>query len=147
MRFRGEFVFNLILMTCGLAIVVVSLQIGFGTFKKPGSGLFPFFCGLIVFLMNTILLWQKSQRSQSTFVQEEVKKFIWMIGPFILWILLMPLFGYVLMTFLSTFALSKILKLEGWRKPLILSLGTMGLCYFLFDYCLYLDLPRGFLTF
>jgi hypothetical protein len=60
---------------------------------------------------------------------------------------LMPLFGYVLMTFLSTFALSKILKLEGWRKPLILSLGTMGLCYFLFDYCLYLDLPRGFLTF
>jgi hypothetical protein len=45
---------------------------------------------------------------------------------------------------LATLSFSKILKLEGWRKPLLLSSGNTALSYLLFDYCLYLDLPRGF---
>ena len=67
-----------------------------------------------------------------------------MIIFFLIWLLLMPLLGYVVLTFICTFGLSKTLKLEGWLKPMILSSSTTALCYVLFDYFLYLDLPRGF---
>jgi hypothetical protein len=79
------------------------------------------------------------------FRTEEMKKFIGLMIPFILWMILIPLFGYVVMTFICTFSLSKVLGLKGWLNPLGLSLGTTGLCYILFDYFLYLDLPRGLL--
>jgi putative tricarboxylic transport membrane protein len=147
MKIRGESVLNLILLIFGLAIMALALQMGFGSLKRPGSGLFPFFSGLIVFLANAILLGRKSQWSPSLFSRQEMNRFIWMVVPFVLWILLMPLIGYIFMTFLSTLFLSKILRLEGWRKPLILSLGTTGLSYLLFGYYLYLDLPRGILSF
>jgi hypothetical protein len=38
-----------------------------------------------------------------------------------------------------------VMKLEGWVKPLVLSAATAIFIYLLFDYWLYIDLPRGFL--
>ena len=55
----------------------------------------------------------------------------------------MPWLGYVAVTLVSVFALSKIMQLEGWLKPLILSAATALFIYFLFDVWLYIDLPRG----
>jgi hypothetical protein len=37
------------------------------------------------------------------------------------------------------------MKLEGWWKPLAVSAGTALSIYALFDYWLYVDLPRGIL--
>ena len=37
------------------------------------------------------------------------------------------------------------MNLEGWLKPLSVSVGTALFIYFLFDYCLYIDLPKGIL--
>ena len=146
-KIRGESILNFVLVLSGIGIMAVALQMGFGNFRRPGSGLFPFFCGLVIFLANLVLLVKKSERSPSHFSRRELKGFFWMAAPFFLWVLLMPLLGYILMTFLSTLFLSKALRLEGWRKPLVLSMATTGLTYFLFGYYLYLDLPRGFLNF
>ena len=64
---------------------------------------------------------------------------------FCLWILAMPRLGYVVVSLLATYAFCKIMKLEGWRKPLAVSVGTALFIYALFDYWLYIDLPRGIL--
>jgi hypothetical protein len=37
------------------------------------------------------------------------------------------------------------MKLEGWLKPLSISFGTTLFIYLLFDYWLYIDLPKGIL--
>jgi hypothetical protein len=37
------------------------------------------------------------------------------------------------------------MKLEGWVKPLAVSGGTALFLYLLFDYWMYIDLPRGIL--
>ena len=68
-----------------------------------------------------------------------------MTATFSLWILAMPLLGYVLVTLLAVFSFGKIMRLEGWRKPLALSVGTALFIYVLFDHWLYVDLPRGLL--
>jgi hypothetical protein len=68
-----------------------------------------------------------------------------MTAAFCVWILLMPLLGYVAVTLLATFGFCKVMKLEGWLKPLFISLGTTLFIYLLFDYWLYIDLPKGIL--
>jgi hypothetical protein len=62
-----------------------------------------------------------------------------------LWIITMPVLGYVIATFAVSYAFCKIMKLEGWLKPLALSIATGVFIYLLFDVWLYIDLPRGIL--
>jgi hypothetical protein len=68
-----------------------------------------------------------------------------MILTFVFWIIAMPYLGYVIVTFIATYCSCKVMKLEGWLRPLVLSVGTALFIYLLFDYWLYIDLPRGIL--
>ncbi len=67
-----------------------------------------------------------------------------MVGAFCIWILLMPLLGYGVVTLLVTWAFCKIMRLEGWWRPLAVSPGRAAFIYLSFDSWLYIDLPRGF---
>ncbi len=145
-KFHAELIFNLILMIIGAYIVVESFRIGFGTLKSPGSGLFTFLAGLLIFFPNFVMIFRrKSTKSEMVLDRYGIKNFIFMSITLGGWLILLPFLGYVVVTFIATFVLSKIMRLEGWPKPLLLSAGTTALCYIFFDYILYLDLPRGFL--
>jgi len=131
----------------GAVIIVVSLAYGFGTFRRPGPGLYPFFIGGSIFVFSIVLLIAgfRSPTSTCLFGPGGMKTFLFMTAAFCLWIVVMPVLGYVLVTFLATGAFGKIMKLEGWWKPLAVSTGTALFIYLLFDYWLYIDLPRGIL--
>lgn len=146
-KFSLETAFILILAALGMIISIVSLGYGFGTFKRPGTGLYPFFIGLCVFIFSTALAVSQLRSSThvSLFGRGEVKTFLLMVASFCLWIVVMPLLGYVLVTPLVTFTFAKIMKLEGWWKPLSISVASTLFIYLLFDYWLYIDLPRGIL--
>ena len=73
-----------------------------------------------------------------------MKTFLSMIGAFVFWIIAMPYLGYPIATLITAFCLCKIMNLEGWLKPSILSAAMALFVYLLFDYWLYIDLPRGF---
>ena len=66
-----------------------------------------------------------------------------MTATFCFWILAMPVLGYVVVTLISTFVFAKAVRLEGWRKPLAVAVGTAAFIWLLFDVWLYIDLPRG----
>ena len=144
--FHAESIFNFILMIIGIVIVIESLRIGFGTLKSPSSGLFTFLAGLLIFITNFTMIFRgKLGKSEIVLDGYGIGNLLFMSATLVGWIMVMPLLGYVVVTFIATYVLSKIMKLEGWVKPLLLSVGTTALCYVLFDYILYLDLPRGFL--
>jgi putative tricarboxylic transport membrane protein len=140
-----EIVFDLFLPVLGVVIMVVSLRYGFGTFRRPGPGLYPFFLGLPIALFGAVLFLSELRKLARSplFGKGEIHTFLLMIAAFCLWILLMPLLGYVVVTMLATFGFGKIMKLEGWWKPFAISAGTTLFVYLLFDYWLYIDLPRG----
>jgi putative tricarboxylic transport membrane protein len=142
-----EILFDFILVILGALIIIISLAYGFGTFRRPGPGLYPFFIGGFIFVFSIVLLIAelRSPAKGSLFDPEGIKTFLLMTAAFCLWIVVMPVLGYVLVTFLATFAFGKIMKLEGWWKPLAVSAGTALFIYLLFDYWLYIDLPRGIL--
>jgi putative tricarboxylic transport membrane protein len=145
-RFSLETAVECLLAFLGLVIMVVSLAYGFGTLRRPGPGLYPFFIGLFlsVFSAALLILDPKPKDRSALFAPQGRKTFLLMIAVFCLWILLMPLLGYVVVTLLATYAFGKIMKLEGWWKPISLSAGTALFLYLLFDYWLYIDLPKGF---
>jgi putative tricarboxylic transport membrane protein len=144
---RGPLFLNIGLTIVGVVITVLSLKLGFGTLKKPGAGLFPFLCGLIIFVESLVLIFFKGKTSDADASPSsyERKHLLSMAAIFILWIILMPWLGYIVVTFLAAFSFSKAIGLEGWRKPILLAAGITGFCYLLFDVYLYVDLPRGFL--
>jgi len=146
-KLRLETIFDFILMILGIIILIVSWGYGFGSFSRPGPGLYPFLIGALVLFFSLILLVLelKPKKSEPVFKEGGSLTFILMVIAFCLWIVVMPFLGYVLVTFLATFAFGKIMKLEGWWKPLAVSVGTAFFIYLLFDYWLYIDLPRGIL--
>lgn len=146
-RNYSEFVFNILLMMMGVVIIAMSFKLGFGTLKKPGTGLIPLSAGLMIFASALVLIVprRRAKASELFFSKQEIKTYSLMTLVFIGWIVTMPFLGYILGTFLSTYCFSKIMRLPGWLKPFLLSLGTTLFCYLLFDVWLYMDLPRGIL--
>ncbi len=139
--------FDLCLPAAGVVILLISLKYGFGTWRKPGPGLYPFFLGfsLAFFGLLLVLSGLRSRIQNLPLQRGDLWTFFLMTAAFCLWILLMPLLGYVTVTLFAAFGFCKVMKLEGWLKPLFLSVGTTLFIYLLFDYWLYIDLPRGIL--
>ena len=146
-RFRLETCFDFFMLVLGVVIAVLSWGYGFGSFGRPGPGLYPFFIGaaISVFAFFLLLSELRSSTSKPVLDQEGAKTLTLMTATFCLWIVAMPLLGYVVVTLLAAYAFCKIMKLEGWRKPAAVSGGTALFIYLLFDYWLYIDLPRGLL--
>jgi hypothetical protein len=142
-----EKLFTLALLVLSLIVCGISLNYGFGTLEKPGPGLYPFFIGLYISFFSGWLLFlrKKSKIAGPFFSKDSITILFLMVTIFVSWIVVMPHLGYVIVTLTATFCFSKVLRLEGWIKPLLLSVGTALFVYVLFDYWLYIDLPRGIL--
>ena len=144
-RLEPFFVFFLLVL--GLVISVISWGYGFGSLRQPGPGLYPFFIGVAIAVFSLFILVSELRSGTSGPVLDKAgaRTLALMTLTFCLWIVAMPLLGYVVVSLLATYAFCKIMKLEGWRKPLAVSAGTALFIYALFDYWLYVDLPRGIL--
>jgi hypothetical protein len=147
MRSKGEKLFNALLFVLGTVIIYGSFQIGFGRFTKPGPGLFSFFCGLILCIQSLFSYVLKKERTENADVLKypgAVKKCLFSIITLTLWIVLMPLLGWLPLTFFVTLSFAKMMQLEGWIKPLMLAAANTLFSYFLFGYLLQIDLPNVF---
>lgn len=144
----GVLIWCILLLILGLTIMASSLQIGFGRFTRPGPGLFPFLCGAIL-AVQSIVLYLVDRRSPEK--GDDVLRhpgallrFFWLTVALVLWIVLMPVLGWLSLTFLVTLSIAKIMGAEGWWKPLLLAAANCVFTYVLFGYLLAIDLPLGF---
>ena len=139
--------FDLLLTSLGTVITAISYGYGFGTATRPGPGLYALFLGLSLSIFGVILFLMDLRKPEQIrlFGKGKIVVLLLMLATFCFWILLMPLLGYVIVTLLACIAFGKIMALEGWRKPLLVSAGTTFFMYLLFDVWMYIDLPRGLL--
>ena len=145
--FKLESFFVFLLLVLGSGISVISWSYGFGSLRQPGPGLYPFFIGVAIAVFSLVILISelRSETSKPLRDKEGAQTLVLMTVTFCFWIVAMPLLGYAVVSLLATYAFCKIMKLEGWWKPLAVSAGTALSIYVLFDYWLYIDLPRGIL--
>jgi len=142
-----QLLMNIIIMMLAIYIIIYSVvDIGFGTLRSPQSGLFPFISGILILITDIAVMLQKSKETEPAFEnRSQIKTFFYILIVFVSWIVVMPYLGYVIISFLVIVLIAKIMKLEGWLKPIVLAVGITVLIYLLFDYWLYIDLPRGIL--
>jgi hypothetical protein len=148
MKFNLEFFLSGFLTLLGGYILLASIRIGFGSLKDPEAGFFPFIAGSIILITSVIGLLPRSQAGEAPPLfqsRRELMTFLSVALLSVLWIIAMPFLGYAVMTFVVAFLYSKTMGLEGWWRPLLLSLGIGLFIYALFDLWLYIDLPRGIL--
>ncbi|MCX5820452.1 MAG: tripartite tricarboxylate transporter TctB family protein [Deltaproteobacteria bacterium] len=146
-NYMSERITHFVIVMLSILMMILSQSYGLGTLGKPGAGLYPFAIGLFIFPLSLSLFISslRSQKKGSILNWEGTMIFLSFVGACVFWIMAMPYLGYPVVTLLATFFLCKIMKLEGWLKPFILSAGTALFIFILFDYWLYIDLPRGFL--
>jgi putative tricarboxylic transport membrane protein len=140
-----ETAFDVVLLVLGCAVAYTSWGYGFGSLSLPGPGLYPLFLGVAI---AVFAVWMLAAHVRTPPQHEPLdsagrKTLLLMSVTFCLWIIAMPLLGYVAVTLIATYAFCKAMKLEGWRKPAAVSIGTALFTYLLFDVWLYIDLPRG----
>lgn len=149
LKSKGELFFCGLLFILGLLIMVSSVHIGFGRFNKPGPGLFPLICGLILCVQSVALNLFKQREAEGENALSRAgapAKFLRVMASFVFWILLMPVLGWLPLTFLVTLSIAKTMNMEGWMKPLLLAGANTAVSYLLFGYLLAIDLPNGFWT-
>ena len=148
---RGEVLFVIALTLFSLIILFMSLQLGFGRIKAPGAGFFPAFISTFGLVLGILLIVRslrttKDQEMKKVFIDRKgFLRLMAMIITFCGWLIVMPWLGFIIVTFLATFAFAKIMGLEGWLKPIMLAIGGSIFIYLLFDVWFYADLPRGIL--
>ncbi len=149
---RGEAGLTFGLAAFGLLLMILSYRLGLGSMKEPGPGFLPFFIGFLMMIFGSLLLGRlvtaKTKKEAGGLAfdgRSGIKRFTGMIVFFCLWLILMPWLGFIIVTFLVSLGFAKMMGLENWLKPLLISCGTTLFIYLIFDVWFYIDLPRGIL--
>jgi putative tricarboxylic transport membrane protein len=149
---KKDIIYIILWNVVSLFFVIFSLRLGLGEIKEPGPGLFPFFLGILLFLVSFCLLVNLLFRigSKDKSVKEKqgkrnLAKLSLVLASLLLYVFLLEKLGYLITSsiFLIIFFRSMGSK---WSSALVASVLTALVTYFVFTY-LGVTLPEGILKF
>jgi putative tricarboxylic transport membrane protein len=151
MRDKAEAMVTLLVIICGLGYFLAATQYPIGKLDSPGPGLMPRLLGIAFIFLSTSLLvtnWlgRRSGPPPSPAHKEQSLKLktpLQVTVILIFYVAALQPFGFALSTFLAIFFTARFMGLEGWWKPVIISVGTVGLVHLLFVLLLDVPLPVG----
>jgi len=150
---RDEVIVGFVIFIFGGITAVLSLKMPIGTFRIPGSGMFPLLLGILLMILSgTFVLKPFSQnkakqpeKGSSIESSESPRALILFLGTMTLVTLFFNKLGYPLSALLLMLALLRILGVKRWTLTLPLSFMTAVVCYFLFVHWLKIPLPKGWI--
>ena len=141
---------SLFWLAVGLATLYGSVQLGLGTLREPGSGLFPFLAGvfislvaLIIFL-KSLIQWRAvplDLKAHWTGVNWHRSLIICLLV--LGFILFLEGLGFFVTSFLLLFLIFRYVERLSWGNSIIIPVLTLGLTYLLFNVLLKSTLPKG----
>ena len=160
-RTNRELQSSLMLLAFALAYVMIAIRYPVDTLDNPGPGVFPRAVG--VFLVS-VTAWQVLRTfwalrrgdagSAGTPAEADAgssgssaggsRPFL-MIGLLVGYLLAVPWVGFYTCTAILILAVTKLMKVPGWVRPLALALGILVCSYVLFQGWLKVPFPRGYL--
>jgi putative tricarboxylic transport membrane protein len=129
-------------------VMVESVRLKLDSIHNPGPGFMPFFLGLALAILSILslfftkeqddvaALWKDWKRRKSTF---------YIVAGLVIYLLLLKTLGFYIDTLLLMFFLFKLSGEKGYRRPVLISLLTLGITYLLFYKLLFIPFPRGLL--
>jgi hypothetical protein len=122
-----------------------------GEMTNPGPGLMPRLLGVVLIGLSAYLfvrgwLGRKAKERKPPGEAEcrlETKTPLWVMLVLVLYAATLNFFGFPLTTFFVVFAAGKIMGLEGWKTPLLLTICVAACAQLLFGFALDVPLPTG----
>jgi putative tricarboxylic transport membrane protein len=122
-----------------------SLQLG--SLNRPGPGFFPFWGGVVLALLSTVLIVSSFRKAPvASRVRPESWKPVVVVGALLAYLLLLESLGFVAVTFLFLLLLFR-LERRGWALSAVSAVIGAFASYVLFQVWLKTQLPTGPLGF
>lgn len=138
----------------GVVFLVASARLGLGTIWDPGPGLVPFMAAcLLVLLSFGVILEDRLKKtgakwSVQIFGGEKRRGMALMVVLSLFgYLLIMYVIGFKLSTFLLLIFLFKAPEKQSWKAVITAAFLTMACAYFVFNYFLKIEFPKGILGF
>lgn len=129
----------------GIIYLLLGRNLSLGTLRSPGEGLIPLVLGLLLTGTAIVILFQRNDFSYEKMDRDTLKRVLELSMALIVYILLMPLIGFKISTFIVIFYSSRILGNRKWLNNLVFSLVVVAVAVFLFENWLQLPLPDKFI--
>ena len=139
-----QLVAALVTLAVGVLGAVLAYGYGLGSLRRPGPGLWPMACSLVIVVLSVVLLvisrrWTDSER----FTRSSVLPGVALVTLVVLGFLI-PVIGFEIPSLLLCVVWLRFLGGESWRSTVVVSLGTVAAFYALFLYGLRIPLPHLF---
>jgi putative tricarboxylic transport membrane protein len=150
---REEIVVGIVIFLFGAITTLLSLKMPIGTFRMAGTGLFPFYLGIILMILSSVFILKiffqgrKGQLKKEAPIEssESPIQLILFLGAMVLATLFFNQLGYPLISFLLMVALLRILGIKRWGLNILISVVTAVGSYFLFVKWLDIPMPKGWI--
>jgi putative tricarboxylic transport membrane protein len=120
----------------------------------PGAGFLPFWLGVVLAAMATILFvsaWRRPATEKDSEAVFPVKKALFAITSVLVglagYIILIEVLGYLVDTFLFILFLMKVVEREKWPLTLMVAVGTTAVLFITFQFLLQITLPSNMFGF
>ncbi len=132
----------LVALAVGIGGLVLALDYGLDSLRRPGPGLWPFVISAFIVVMSVVLLLTGRRLEDSvSFSRASVLPAIGVLT-FIGLGVLMPLIGFEIPSLVLCVVWLRFLGGESWRSTIAISVGTVAVFYALFLYGLSIPLPH-----
>ena len=132
----------LVALAVGIGGLVLALDYGLDSLRRPGPGLWPFIISAFIVVMSVVLLVTGRRLEDSvSFSRASVLPAIGVLT-FIGLGVLMPLIGFEIPSLVLCVVWLRFLGGESWRSTIAISVGTVAVFYALFLYGLSIPLPH-----
>lgn len=149
---RDEIIAGMVVFIFGGVTAALSLRMPIGTFRMPGTGMFPLILGILLMFLSCIfllkLLYQQKKataRRDSFSERGSPVQLILFFGTMVLATAFFNQLGYPLTSFLLLVVLLRTLGMKQWFLNILLSSLSAVASYFLFVQWLKIPLPKGWI--
>jgi len=135
----------------GLGVCFMSYDLNLGKASSPGSGFFPFLTGCLLIFLSLMylikLFFFPEMRKEGERFRERPRwnRQVLAVASLVAYVLLLSVLGYLVTTFLFIVFLIRLIEPLRWSTTLVVAAATVAITYFIFDYWLMCQFPKGLL--
>ncbi len=143
---------SLSLIGFSLLFFFLSLRLGIGNPKDPGTGFMPFLASIILFFLSLSVLIieiiererpRKHEKDKPTIGWRNLRKSIILVVALIGYTFLLNIFGFLITTFTLMFIMLSITEAKKWHKNILISAIVVILTFIVFKKLFGIPFPVG----
>ena len=137
--------YGVVVLCLGLAVLWQGSSLTIGSFRNPGSGLFPALIAVILLVLSLLLILfpQKKEREGQAVSAKSIVRLSVVFAALLLYAFFLEYLGFLIVSFVLTTFLFLVFGSQRYWLAVVKAIAFTGLAYVLFELILKSNLPKG----